>query len=422
MSTTEVGKGIVMSKLASCLLLLLFLSFSFGVVDAEPSRTGANEKPRISAIRTVCREPRLPDLPKAGGVFDDPTFGTRIMRVTDETDGRSCNNAYSYWPSFNRDSSRFFIWCGEAPMLYRFDPDGFKILGKERLFSSKLSSGCFPRWEDAIWSGTEPDILFCHEGLNLWRYDVGRKAFTLVKDFGGELPPGHLSQMSKSLDDHMFAFSLQNPRWEVVGFIVWCQGEDRILLKRNAHDGLDEVQLDKTGRYLVVKTGKQGKGIVEVRVMDLHTRATEDLTDDGPDFAPGHSDNGRAIIIGADNWNNRITFRELSNPHQVRTVLDLGKDWSQDYHVSMLANDESWALVSLYVANTLPSSGIFRNEILLVATDGSQRVRRLAHHRTVFKEYWDSPRANISRDGRFVVFTSNWGGRSRRDVFVVMVP
>lgn len=401
---------------------MLFPAIFPGTACGESVRIGANEGPGVSADRTVFREPRLPDLPQAGGVLVDPTFGTQIMRVTDQADGKSCNNAYSYWPSFNCDSSRFFIWCGEEPVLHRFDAETFKILGKQRLFASKPPSGSVPRWEDAIWSGSKPDVLFCHEGMNLWYYNVGTKAYMLVKDFGGELPPGHLKQVSKSLDDNVFAFSLQNPRWEVVGFFVWRRDKDRILLKQDARDGLDEVQLDKTGRYLVIKTGKQGRGIVEIRVVDLQTGAMEDLTDDSPDFAPGHSDNGRETIVGADNWNNRITFRKLSSPHQVRSVLDLGSDWSQHYHISMLADDERWALVSFYVGNTLPSSGIFRNEILLVATDGSQRVRRLAHHRTVFKEYWDSPRANISRDGRLVVFTSNWGGRSRRDVFIARVP
>jgi hypothetical protein len=30
--------------------------------------------------------------------------------------------------------------------------------------------------------------------------------------------------------------------------------------------------------------------------------------------------------------------------------------------------------------------------------------------------------ANISRDGRFVAFGSNWGGSGRRDVFILKVP
>jgi len=49
----------------------------------------------------------------------------------------------------------------------------------------------------------------------------------------------------------------------------------------------------------------------------------------------------------------------------------------------MLADDERWVLLSFYVGNKLPSSGIFKNEIIQVAIDGGQRVRRFAHHRSV---------------------------------------
>ena len=41
---------------------------------------------------------------------------------------------------------------------------------------------------------------------------------------------------------------------------------------------------------------------------------------------------------------------------------------------------------------------------------------------SVYRDYWDTPRATISRDGRFAAFTSNWGSTTRRDVFVVKVP
>ena len=417
-----VGKARMMRHLLCVGLLLLFTAARPRVFGGQAPGVRASTSPGVKTDRAVYPEPPLPRLPKAGGTFSDPTFGTRIMRVTDEADGRFCNNAYSYWPSFNQNSTRFFIWCGDKPMLYRFHPDAFKISGKEPLFQKKAPSRYTPRWEDAIWSGTDPDVLFCHEGLNLWGYNVATRTYRLVKNFAAELPPGHLRQMSRSLDDNVFAFSLQDPQWKVTGFLAYRRDRDRMVLKQDARQGLDEVQLDKTGRYLVIKTGMQGKGRIEVRVADLKTGKMEELTDNQPDFAPGHSDNGRGTIVGADNWKNRITFRKLSTPHQFHSLLDLRSDWSQDYHISMLANREGWALVSFYVGNNLPSSGVFRNEILLVRIDGSQRVIRLAHHRTVYREYWDSPRANISRDGRFAVFTSNWGGSNRRDVFILKVP
>ena len=41
--------------------------------------------------------------------------------------------------------------------------------------------------------------------------------------------------------------------------------------------------------------------------------------------------------------------------------------------------------------------GLFFGEILQVATDGSGRVRRLAHHRSLRREYWDSPSEALGR-------------------------
>ena len=49
----------------------------------------------------------------------------------------------------------------------------------------------------------------------------------------------------------------------------------------------------------------------------------------------------------------------------------------------------------------------FEAELFLQYTDGS--VLRLAHHRSSNCGYWVQPRATISRDGRYVVFASDWG-------------
>jgi len=381
----------------------------------------ALDEPSVKTDRGVY-EPLPVKLPPAGGTFRDPVFGTEILRVTDGSDGKQNETAYSYWPSFNRDSTKLFICSSGQPVLYEIDPLLLRIKGKRPLFAANAPSGYQPRWESAIWSGDDPDALYCHEGLHLWVYSVRTGEYALVKDFTGDLPPGHLAQMSKSLDDNTFGFSRQDPQWKLTGCLVWRRSDDRIVLREDTTE-LDEVQVDKSGRYCVIKSDKQGRGVVQVRVADLETGRVEALIDDEPDYAPGHSDNGVGTVVGADNWLNRITFRELATPHDVRAVLELHDDWSQDYHLSMLGDDQSWVLVSFYVGNKLPSSGVFRDEIVLVATDGSQRARRLAHHRSVVAgEYWNSPRANISRDGRLVAFTSNWEGTGQRDVFVLKVP
>src|SRR5205085_4543313 len=186
---------------------------------------------------------------------------------------------------------------------------------------------------------------------------------------------------------------------------------------------VNEVEVDKSGQYLYVITEDQGTAsAIEGIVINLQTRQATNLTDGTPDFAPGHKDCGNGTVIGHDNWNNAVTGRSFANPHQFFNVLNFGNDWSQSEHVSLLDDGDGWLLVSMFVANSLPNSGLFKNELLLVATDGSQRVRRVAHHHSVYRDYWDMPRADISRDGQFAIFTSNWGSSSRRDVFIVKIP
>ncbi|MEZ4222362.1 MAG: hypothetical protein R3B13_15600 [Polyangiaceae bacterium] len=362
-------------------------------------------------------EPSLPSLPSAGSRVADPTFGTEVIRITDGGDGSECVNAYSYWPTFNANSTRLFLNCSSGSKLYDFDPTTATASNKRSLFAKSTPDGTNLNWEDAVWSNLEPDVLYSHDTVKLWKYDVSSGAYTLVKDFGSLTGSGHVRQMSMSADDTVFGFTQQDANWNATGALAWRASDDKVLLQQS-QPGLDEVQVDKSGKWLVIKTGKQGAGAIEVRVADLQTQGLVDLTDDGPDFSPGHSDNGNGIVVGADNWTNRLTFRTLVAPKQLTSVLELKDDWTQDFHVSMRAKDESQVLVSFY-QSTAHTTGLFHNEIIQVTTDGSQKWRRLAHHRSDYADYWDSPRANISQDGCFVAFTSTWGSSGRRDVFVL---
>lgn len=403
--------------------IFIAVALMIPAVAIVPAQT-PKAQPATARAGTVITDHRIyaegppPALPRAGGTFTDPAFGTTIMRVTDEGDGKACNNFYSYWETFNLDSTRFFIACDTNPKLYVFDPNSFQITAKGPLFDRPPDGGGYLSVEDAIWSGTRASVLYGYSGLKLYSYDVASKAYTLVKDFSGELPPGFLGQMSKSLDDNVFAFTRKDTNYKPVGYLVWRKDQNKILRNVNLGD-FDEVQVDKTGRFITVKA--KFDRTFDVQVVDLQTGSFENLTDPGPDFSPGHSDNGRQIVVGYDNWNNQYTTRRLATPHQFQTVIGFKNDWSQANHVSMLADNEAWCVISNYTAGNAPI-GPFRNEIFQASTDGSQRVRRLAHHHSVYRDYWDTPRADISRDGKFIAFTSNWGSTSRRDVFIIKVP
>jgi hypothetical protein len=409
-----------MNRITAIAITLLLLG--------TPTFTRPQTAPRVKTDRRVYAEPAPPALPAAGGTLVDPVFGTTILRVTDERDGKSCETPYSYWPSFNKDSTRLYVKADDQSLLFGFDPDNFAVTTRRKLFQRTLAEGGYPWADDVIWSGTDPNTVYCHTGLRLYSYNVVMNNYELVHDFAGQVAGDTIWQMSRSLDDDTFGFHLKSSRndYKVVGYAAWKRSTNSLYAINDPQ--VNEVQVDKTGRYLVVTMelpdplpAPPDSG-VEVRVVDLQTKQITDLKDGGPDYAPGHHDCGRGVVIGADNWNNAYTFRHLDSPHKHVSAVGFGNDWSLSGHVSLLADDESWALLSTFVANRLANSGVFKNELLMVATDGSGRVRRIAHHHSVYRNYADTPRANLSRDGRFAAFTSNWGSSSRRDVFVVQIP
>ena len=78
-------------------------------------------------------------------------------------------------------------------------------------------------------------------------------------------------------------------------------------------------------------------------------------------------------------------------------------------------------------AINLPDSGIYADEILQVSLDGSERIRRICHTRCAIDNhtnttgYWATPKPTISRDGRFIAFTSNWEKSGRYDLFIARI-
>jgi hypothetical protein len=401
------------------LLLLLLFSLCSPFINAQSIKTD----------RGVYPEPSPPVLPPAGGTFTDPVFGTTLLRVTDSLDGADNHQSYSYWPAFNKNATRLYISSvGGMPTLYDFDTLSLSISNKRNLFQSNPPGDGQPNGEDAIWSGNHSNSMLCHTGQKLYSYNLSNNQYTMLHDFSIAYPDIYLWQMSRSINDSVFGFTYkENVNYTNVGYLDYRASDNH---SDTSHlSTLDEVQVDKTGDYLVIKTGNSGAGVIKVQILNLHTFIKTNLTDNSPDFAPGHSDNGSGFVIGNDNWNNRYTYRKLSSPHTFYSVIDHYNDWSLGDHASMLADDESWILFSTFVGDTLPCSGVFVDELYQVSTDGTQNLRRLCHTHSDFlhqttagNKYYGSPRANISRNGKFAVFTSNWGSISRRDVFVLKIP
>ena len=79
----------------------------------------------------------------------DPSFGTTVMRVTDATDGGDWGNAYSYWPTFNKNNTHLLVehYTGGVMYVQHFDATNFLLVGsrsKPRR-TAVCQPGCFAR-------------------------------------------------------------------------------------------------------------------------------------------------------------------------------------------------------------------------------------------------------------------------------------
>jgi hypothetical protein len=407
----------------------------------------------IRTDRKVYPTPAAPRFGHAGSKLTDPTFGTRLMRATDENDypAPGCGTWYSQWPTFNSNNTRLLIRCGSSGdmKIKAFDPVSF-TLGATLQTASSITKGQSLQWQGATWSRNDPDLIFVHaaysnpgdsgvSGMKLYAYRPSTNALTLIKDFSSLAPgkPDYLFEMHIAQDgkDDLFTFMeyrVGNPN-NPLYFIVWRRSTDKVLQHiLNAKLDANAAIPDKSGRWIWFALNKTEPDGARHRILDLQTNTWQTIYWKADDDAPSHGDPGSGINVGKGNFSGGFNFRSLSNPHRPKILFDFKDskgvvDWSNDLHTTLYADDESWVTIGLFDESNVGETGAFENEVMQIAMDGSQRIRRLFHHRSIVDNktdasgYWATPKPTISRDGRYIAFTSNWGKSGRCDLYIARI-
>ncbi len=204
----------------------------------------------------------------------------------------------------------------------------------------------------------------------------------------------------------------------------------------------DECQIDKSGRWLVIKENVDGRHGEDNRVIDLQTGAERVLLDENG--AVGHSDIGFGYMVGTDNWNAR--------PGAIRTWkfdLDLrgGEPLASVPEQGLLDYQlPSWGASVGHIAHGNARAGVSPdrqivcgssasrvlvprvNEIVCYRLDGSLDALVVAPNLTNLdaagggsQEYNKLPKGNLDPTGEYFIWTTN-AGSGRLDAFVVRVP
>src|SRR5262249_40268102 len=216
----------------------------------------------------------------------------------------------SYWRNMNNhvgsDTMLIFVTLDQArggggPTLFRYNKvtDEVAVVGPLFAPSNHLSWATGEGW---YFSASLPTKLYVNDGPVLYRYDVLAKTFETVFDVSGQFGSDKIIwQVHSSNDDRVHSATLRDTEtYSSLGCLAYSENTKQFYYSAAVGD-YDKCQIDKSGRWLLIKENVDVQNGVDNRIIDLTTRTAVTFLDQ--EGAAGHSDNGCGYMVAEDNWN-----------------------------------------------------------------------------------------------------------------------
>jgi hypothetical protein len=399
-----------------------------------------------------------PPLGPAGSVIKDPSFDSRILRVTDAKSDRDRAGTSFHTPSsaeqnsFNTTSTKFYVIVpGGRLLLYDFDPANLaaRAIGVPNL-----------TWRgEPVFSFAQPNLLYgiAARGAAFQQYDLSNSKVTTIHD------PADCMKLDATVSGYAISVDAQDQRFASVlgpqqdkNNLVYVYDRNKGCRWYNTQTGeisgkwgskgnasvadrflMHNARMSKSGAFIYITTA--GKWLIwEVDSLNVT------ICDPRAHQCGGHRALGYSHMLNPSGRGHPMDLlvRPLNRVTEFSPLvrqLPANGSWF-DKHISwnnVDPQDTNPACLSTYRRDNpstpgapLQVSGPWENEIDCVEMDGkASKVWRFAHtYSTAQNGFWSTPRGNVSQDGRFFMFTSDWedqlgqepNGRGyRTDVFIV---
>jgi hypothetical protein len=422
-------------------------AFAQGVIE---SATGNAMRPRFSGR----------DVPSTRGRFTFPSpYNTEAVRLTEASDcnGSDCVRpvGYAYWSNINNhvgnDTMLIFLGLkGPGATLFSYNKRTGETRNRGALFAGENTHGwaTLSSGEGWYFSGTKPNALYINEpgGARLFRYDVLARTWETVFDASGQMPGKYIWQVHSSNDDRVHSFTVRDKgSYAMEGCAIYREDQRKFVYFARKGNDFDECQIDKSGKWLLIKEQLDGSAGEDNRVIDIDSNSERVLND--PDGAAGHSDLGYGYLVAEDNFNNRpgavrvwdftkdLRGGQPNSPvHGQGTLVYQIADWMPlAQHIAHgnskpgLPLDQQVACASNGTASHAPRT----NEIVCFKLNGSLEtlvvaptlgdVNASGNGGMDGEAYWKFPKGNLDITGEYFIWTTN-GGTNRNDAFIVKVP
>lgn len=376
-----------------------------------------------------------------GATYTDPAFGTTIQRITGASaTGGFGTHVYSQLQAFSTDN-KYILVIEDSNYLIRRLSD----LSQMPVDTSIMN--------DIRWHPTQPHTVLFYdsnddETVRIQSVDVETNAintlYTLPSQYVRIRVPESYEELSRDgrwtaamltrNDDSVdiVTIDLENTQFGAVLSI------DNLYATVCTPDPTwgnvepDWIGVSPLGNYLIVQWARDGVG--RCRGMESYNIATGafvgyvydnyqhgdlGVDTDGSEFF-------MTVTLSSPMDQNRpaiATFTLPGNDQAPQPDYLMVMDWATNHHIS--CQGPAGACLVSYDGWDDDIWRPFEQEIFLMYTDKS--VLRVAHHRSTACGYWVQPRASISQDGKYAVFTSDWGdgcqlADGNGDTYVITLP
>jgi hypothetical protein len=269
------------------------------------------------------------------------------------------------------------------------------------------------------------------------KYNVSTRAMETIFDvrehLGGDR---RIKQMHSSNDDRVHSATVQDGNWQSVGCVTWLQDQGRAVYVAQKGD-FDECQVDKSGKYLLIKEQVDGQAGEDNRIIDLQSGAEQVFYDQ--DGAAGHSDLGYGYLVAEDNhhhlpgavrvWQLGQDMRAAGQGTLVYSLTSNAWDTGGIGHIAHgNARSGSSSEQQVCASNASASHQPRANEIVCFRLDGSLNALVVAPNMTDLNAsgggsdyYAKRPKGNLDVTGEYFIWTAN-AGTGRADAFIVRIP
>ena len=377
-----------------------------------------------------------PDPGSANSIHVDPTFGSRILRVTD-------SHTASGSSLIPEDAGTFRTWNATSSAIKLTTPNGSSYWMDFDSNSFQVGSPhplTFDHnWE---WSAVDPNTMYFLNGAYLSRYNIAtQETSNLGATPNGDPVKFHVAVVGEdtwvcavagagSQDTYTKLFCVSPLTSESKSIDVVHQTINGIAQSdpnwptssSGQTIGIHSIYGSAGGSWLGVSFHQARWDHNGMAVLNLDTN-TWSLVTDTDSYSSGHPSIGNGKFVnGAGSINGRDSRgavvrdpNDLMNAARYTFIMQpySTSGWYDAEHSSWFnasTNPDAPILFSRYDVTGPPQKLPWLGEIVGASTDGSNTVWRFAHNHNGGNTFYGQASAQISNDGRWALFSSYWDG------------